>query len=1065
MSTFPEPGTRRRTAQASRWRRPHHAGCGKPAPRVLVVALCWLAGCHRHAANDPLGQLADAGLVRNAAPRLSVPLRYRSCVDLNRTAEILPHTHCQAEPGDGDGPTSRLGGRPARRSAAESPLLSADSLHASAILELLWRDDRGIRLKRAISYLDAAVRLDTSSASALTDLSAAYLVRSEWSQAARDLLEALDAADQALAREPRNPAARFNRALAMDRLWLVEGASSAWTAFLEVDSTSEWAEEARRRQQADLAAAAPLPLRPASTAEAGWWAERAPQEAQLLGWDHVLGEWGEAVMRRDRVRAEDRLRLAAALGFGLERRRGDATLGDAVRAVEALRNDPAATRALARAHHDYAAARNAYRLNQREAAEAGFAAVLANPRASRPLRRWAGAFYAATRVYRQDYAGGERTLRALIAEVDTVRNPALAGRARWNLGTTLLRRGRFQGALAAYRAAAQLLARAGEREHAGAVLGYAGDAQYRMGDMVGAYASMYAALAELHHYRDSVWLHSLLWTLANAATTDGLVSSGLHIQDEGLVVAGRIRGNPEYLAEAYLARARLLTVAGERERAAADVAAAHEVVRRLPTGAPRAWLTADARLVDAGVTTDTARADAALDSAVHFFADNALRLLPALTQRVEVRLARNDLPGAEADLGRLVRLLDEQRDSIDQAPLRASLVESARGVFDRAVMLRLRAGRPDEALEFLERGRLSFAPLRGGAAGRHEADRIGVPSGEVAVDYALIGDTLLAWTVSGRSILLYRSQVDRRLLLRTIQRVRLSLELRAPENVVRPVLDTLYRWLVRPVEARLGRPGTRLVLVADGEIADVPFPALYDARRRRYLVQDHALRFVASLVDARHPVAAGASAGPVLLVGDPAVSRERRSELGQLPAAAAEVAALRTLYSGTTVLSGPAAYREALLSALRTARVLHYAGHALFDDERPDRSALVLAPSPVGAGPDELSAATIDSLHLGGLRLVVLSACETLRSRGGRTGGFAGLSAAFLHSGVRGVVGSLWRVDDELTRPLMLAFHSAYLGSGDGADALRTAQLESLRSSDPARRSPAAWAGFRFAGD
>jgi CHAT domain-containing protein len=55
-------------------------------------------------------------------------------------------------------------------------------------------------------------------------------------------------------------------------------------------------------------------------------------------------------------------------------------------------------------------------------------------------------------------------------------------------------------------------------------------------------------------------------------------------------------------------------------------------------------------------------------------------------------------------------------------------------------------------------------------------------------------------------------------------------------------------------------------------------------------------------------------------------------------------------------------------------------------------------------------------------------------------------------------------VDDALTRALMIDFHRAYRTSGDGATALRAAQLGFLHSSDPLRRSPAAWAGFRYAG-
>ena len=96
--------------------------------------------------------------------------------------------------------------------------------------------------------------------------------------------------------------------------------------------------------------------------------------------------------------------------------------------------------------------------------------------------------------------------------------------------------------------------------------------------------------------------------------------------------------------------------------------------------------------------------------------------------------------------------------------------------------------------------------------------------------------------------------------------------------------------------------------------------------------------------------------------------------------------------------------------------------------------------------------------------MVVLSACRTLRSRQGRSGGFAGLSGAMLSAGAEGVAGSLWEVKDELTGPLMLEFHRAYRHLGDPAAALRHAQLRMLRSGNADQASLSAWAGFRYVG-
>jgi CHAT domain-containing protein len=46
----------------------------------------------------------------------------------------------------------------------------------------------------------------------------------------------------------------------------------------------------------------------------------------------------------------------------------------------------------------------------------------------------------------------------------------------------------------------------------------------------------------------------------------------------------------------------------------------------------------------------------------------------------------------------------------------------------------------------------------------------------------------------------------------------------------------------------------------------------------------------------------------------------------------------------------------------------------------------------------------------------------------------------------------------------MIDFHKAYRASGDGAEALREAQLRLLDSSNAMLRSPGVWAAFRYVG-
>jgi CHAT domain-containing protein len=344
-------------------------------------------------------------------------------------------------------------------------------------------------------------------------------------------------------------------------------------------------------------------------------------------------------------------------------------------------------------------------------------------------------------------------------------------------------------------------------------------------------------------------------------------------------------------------------------------------------------------------------------------------------------------------------------------------------------------------------------------------DVLRAPPGQIALDYALIGDTLLVWVIDGETIRLTRTHVDRAGLSRAIDRVRSSLELRTSDAAVRPELAALYDWLIRPLREQLGPPGTPLVLIADGEIAGVPLAALLDTARGRYLVEDHSLRFASTLSSAlRTERAAGRHERTAVLVADPAFSPAAFRGLDRLPGARREVEAIAAEYPRATIIAGAAADRAALDTAFRKGGVVHFAGHAVFDDERPERSFLVLAPPRDRHGSDRLSAVDVERLDLRRLHLVVLSACQTSLARSGRSGGYAGLVGALLGAGAGGVVGSLWRVDDRLTEALMIEFHRSYLDLGNGAAALRAAQLRLLRSPDPALHSPAAWAAFRYTG-
>jgi CHAT domain-containing protein len=91
--------------------------------------------------------------------------------------------------------------------------------------------------------------------------------------------------------------------------------------------------------------------------------------------------------------------------------------------------------------------------------------------------------------------------------------------------------------------------------------------------------------------------------------------------------------------------------------------------------------------------------------------------------------------------------------------------------------------------------------------------------------------------------------------------------------------------------------------------------------------------------------------------------------------------------------------------------------------------------------------------------LVVLSSCDSSAGVNLSGEGVTGLRHAFLSAGAKRVVSSLWSVDDEGSKNLMIAFYSGMLrDSLDPPEALRRSQLQIMRN--PPTTAPYYWAAF-----
>lgn len=104
-----------------------------------------------------------------------------------------------------------------------------------------------------------------------------------------------------------------------------------------------------------------------------------------------------------------------------------------------------------------------------------------------------------------------------------------------------------------------------------------------------------------------------------------------------------------------------------------------------------------------------------------------------------------------------------------------------------------------------------------------------------------------------------------------------------------------------------------------------------------------------------------------------------------------------------------------------------------------------------------LTGQEITYLDFSNIDLLVLSACETgLGELKGQEGVF-GLQRAFKRAGVKSMIISLWKVPDEQTSQLMVAFYKYYLKGNSANKSLRKAQNE-IKVDHP---DPIYWAGFQ----
>jgi CHAT domain-containing protein len=906
----------------------------------------------------------------------------------------------------------------------------------------------------AIKTLQRVLESQPDSPTLLTDLGSAYYLRAKSADHPIDYGNAIEQFGRALSKNPENPIALFNRALACKEMFLYTQAVDDWQRYLRLDPQGEWSEEARRRlaeiqdkvKRREQSRAEPLSgPSEIATIHNDSLARRVDQRMEEYQ-DLAVGEWlprAFSANPQNDPGVSDIKRALRVLSDMAIQRHDDPWLGDLL-AGQTAAEFPAAVKDLS----------EAVRANERADSERAHKYASRAALSFRHGNNVAGMMRAQIENSSALWDGGagcDRTAKAL--------DPAFrGGRYRW-----LQARFELEEAVCAWLhedlgVARNLYAAASEDAQAYDYQALHLRSQDRLagieaeiGGLDSAWRRSYLGLAtfwsgnypDVRGYNFYFDLYELTRVagLAHAQVADW--RDGMRLTDSSPDIAQR--------AMAHLAMGNAAENAGMRELAAAEYARSDELFTQSPQipSTRSARLEAETRL--AGVEASQGKIQQAiartkpLQPEIDRLSDNSLAILFYTTLGLaESKQAEGN--GAQDDLQRVVRLAERQLRGLGDAKSRFEVMRESSGAYRALVQNELLKGNPERALSLWES--YKAAPLRR----QTEVDLfryLPLLTNQTVVSYAMLPKGLAIWVMDSRGVFSHWQEGRNAEIVSTAARLRdLCADPSSDPSDLQSNARVMYDALILPIRDHLET--SRMLVVEMDEGLDGLAPEVFVDEQGRYLAE--VATVISSLGisyrDESRPAEPISSDTPALIVGVPTSGTELGLDLTPLPDVLAEADTVSHSFHAGTVLKADRATRESILERLQDTRIFHFAGHGI---NTPEQTGVVTSDGLI-------TAASITKKLLSHLQLAVFSACDTAKGTAGTSNDGETLVRAFLQAGVPNVVASRWKVDSTVTRLFMELFYRQLLGGHSVAAAIHTAEVE-LRS-QPGTSHPYYWSAF-----
>lgn len=472
----------------------------------------------------------------------------------------------------------------------------------------------------------------------------------------------------------------------------------------------------------------------------------------------------------------------------------------------------------------------------------------------------------------------------------------------------------------------------------------------------------------------------------------------------------------------------------------------------------------------------------------------------------QAELALGRLTEARKQIEAALDLIENQRNDLKSADLRLAFFSARRDFYELylEILQRLHAENPQgnfdlSALEMSERARARnlFEILAGKTnAARLSAKEIQnlLDADTVLLEYTLGKNYSFLFVVTRDKIQIFRlPKADE--IAPLVQEIRLALAEPGRRNYARFVTASrrLYEILLKPAESDL-KAKKNLLVAPDAALNYLPFDVLLtnepprigraDFQKLPFALHNWIISYTPSAsvlaeISNRKSNIKHQTSPEFIAFADPiygetnsiASNRVRRfvdeifnsKALPRLTDSNREVSEIAKNFgaSARVFLRQTATKQNVKQTAeLETARIIHFATHAVVVERLPPFSGLLLSADSSEDG--LLRAEEIYDLKLNA-DLVVLSACRTALGKNLRGEGIIGLTRAFLRAGGRSVAATLWQIPDASTADLMIDFYANLKTAPNKAAALRQAKLKMIKNERLAH--PVFWASFVLIGE